>query len=114
MLLKKLFHYFHYNKELYGYLPIGILLTLAAIFGLPYLTDRLVIENPGIIVDYLIKFLGAQLVLILVGMMQNHHVYDMTKEQCDQALKDDDFKWVVLDTIKTIVLVFGFLFYFTH
>lgn len=89
-----------YFREIYGWLPLAIGLIVGALTGIPLLTGRAVLDDPGAIAGWLYNFAGVVLVFILVGFAKPHLFDDLDTRQPGLP-----FNRILLDSCETVFLL---------
>jgi len=103
--MKKLIDYITYNREVYLFPVVAVSLLLAGLAGVPLLTGRAVIDDPGAIVGWVYNFCGITLLSVLVGQVQQHFFgYRATGPEA--PFRDDVFDACVT---AFLFLLFGWL-----
>ncbi|HEX8312962.1 MAG TPA: hypothetical protein VF614_16680 [Chthoniobacteraceae bacterium] len=70
--MRKLLRHILRHREVYLGPLLAALLVLALLAGVPLLTGRAVLDDPGAIVGYAYNFAGAVILSLLVGQVQEH------------------------------------------
>lgn len=71
-LLRKFLAHASYHREIYIIPGSLVLLLVIAARWVAYITGRAVVDDPGVIVGYLLNGAGIVLVLIFTGITQEH------------------------------------------
>jgi|GEM_PF-3328861 len=88
--MKRLIRHLLFNREVYLFPAAAVVLLLAALVGVPLLTGRTVIDDPGAIVGWVYNFCGITLLALLVGQVQQH-LFGYRALEPGSDIRDDIF-----------------------
>lgn len=102
--MNKLFTHLRKHRELYLLPALVVLICLAAIWFVNWLTGRPVVDDPGVIVGYCYNAIGCSVVLALTGFTQQlffRYRGDHKPAGADNPLLLDD----IFDAVVTLCLL---------